>query len=188
MAEFLIRLSCRRLPEGTRDERYREWSAELPAILDDPGVRFRVRRDIRALRFAVGHVRTWLRPPKPWSWGTLAVVVAVGMAGEVTIALLPRQVSNFVVFSEFAAILIALRKHRGRQVIQVALHPARGDLATRMWLFSATGVVSYAALITAQFMGEPWLTTVGIVVGSAGMAFILIVPMILAALRRRPAG
>jgi hypothetical protein len=35
MAERLIAGACRGLPEPERDLRYREWTAELPAILDD---------------------------------------------------------------------------------------------------------------------------------------------------------
>ena len=38
IAEHLIRRACRRLPGDTRDERYREWAAELPAILHDHDV------------------------------------------------------------------------------------------------------------------------------------------------------
>jgi hypothetical protein len=39
IAELLIRVACRRLPGGVREERRREWCAELLAILDDPDVR-----------------------------------------------------------------------------------------------------------------------------------------------------
>jgi hypothetical protein len=56
-AEYLIRRACRRLPAGARDERYREWAAELPAILADPDLRPAVRQT-RAVRFAVGTIRT----------------------------------------------------------------------------------------------------------------------------------
>lgn len=57
LAGYLIRRACRRLPAGIRDERCREWTAELPAILDDPGVRSRTRRSLRALSFAADHAR-----------------------------------------------------------------------------------------------------------------------------------
>jgi hypothetical protein len=56
-AEYLIGRACRHLAADVRGDRYREWTAELPAILADPGVR-RVRRDARALRFAAGTIRT----------------------------------------------------------------------------------------------------------------------------------
>jgi hypothetical protein len=58
IAEYLIRRACRHLPAGMRDDRYREWTAELPAILADPDVRPGVVRTARALRFAVGAIRT----------------------------------------------------------------------------------------------------------------------------------
>src|SRR5215468_6110701 len=38
LASALIRGACRRLPDGARDDRRREWEAELAAILDDPAV------------------------------------------------------------------------------------------------------------------------------------------------------
>src|SRR5580693_4561661 len=36
LGESLVHRACRRLPGPTRDDRYREWAAELPAILHDP--------------------------------------------------------------------------------------------------------------------------------------------------------
>jgi Phospholipase_D-nuclease N-terminal len=58
IAERLIRVSCRRLPEDERAEHCREWSAELPAILDDTSVRPPVLRAVRALRYAAGAFKT----------------------------------------------------------------------------------------------------------------------------------
>ncbi len=58
IAEMLIRASCRQLPEDERDERRREWSAELPAILDDTSVRLPIMRVVRALRYSAGISRT----------------------------------------------------------------------------------------------------------------------------------
>ena len=55
LSEYLIRCACRRLPAATRDERFREWTAELPAILSDPAVRLRWHRAARMLRFAAGN-------------------------------------------------------------------------------------------------------------------------------------
>lgn len=62
-AERLIRRACRRLPGDTRDERYREWAAEVPAILHDPDLCFAVRRSARALRFAAGTLTSARRSP-----------------------------------------------------------------------------------------------------------------------------
>src|ERR1039457_1070564 len=53
IAENLTRRACRYLPGETRDERCREWAAELPAILHDPGIRFAPLRSAPA------------RPPPP---------------------------------------------------------------------------------------------------------------------------
>jgi Phospholipase_D-nuclease N-terminal len=54
VAQHLIARACRRLPGEAGDERYREWAAELPAILADPDVGSGVRRSARALGYAAG--------------------------------------------------------------------------------------------------------------------------------------
>jgi hypothetical protein len=54
LAGSLIRRACRHLPEDIRGERYREWTAELAAILDDPDIRLPPVRAARALGFAAG--------------------------------------------------------------------------------------------------------------------------------------
>ena len=58
LAQRLIRHACRRLPVDVREECQREWTAELPVILDDPEVRFAVRRMLRVLMFAADQRRT----------------------------------------------------------------------------------------------------------------------------------
>jgi hypothetical protein len=55
--EYLVGRSCRYLPSPIRDERYREWTAELPAILNDPGTRPAVRRAVRMLCYAADTIR-----------------------------------------------------------------------------------------------------------------------------------
>jgi DivIVA domain-containing protein len=57
VGEYLIGRACRHLPAEARDERYREWAAELPAILADPDVRPAARRAARMLRYASGTIR-----------------------------------------------------------------------------------------------------------------------------------
>jgi hypothetical protein len=57
IGEYLIARACRHLPAEARDERYREWVAELPAILRDPGVRPAARRAARMLGYASGTIR-----------------------------------------------------------------------------------------------------------------------------------
>ena len=58
LAGWLIGRAGRHLPAAARAEREREWTAELPAILADPDVRSGLLRSARALRFAVGTIRT----------------------------------------------------------------------------------------------------------------------------------
>jgi hypothetical protein len=57
IGEYLIARACQHLSAEARDERYREWVAELPAILRDPDVRPAARRAARMLRYASGTIR-----------------------------------------------------------------------------------------------------------------------------------
>ena len=50
---YLIGLASRLLPGGIRDERRREWTAELPAILEDPDTRLAAHRAVRMLGYPV---------------------------------------------------------------------------------------------------------------------------------------
>jgi hypothetical protein len=45
--EYLVRRACQRLPQDIREERYREWTAELPVILRDPQIRLAPLRAVR---------------------------------------------------------------------------------------------------------------------------------------------
>ena len=69
LADHMIRRACRRLPGEAGDERYREWAAELPAILSDPdvgsGIGARMRRSARALGYAAGISRCARRLGRP---------------------------------------------------------------------------------------------------------------------------
>ena len=65
LGEYLLRRACQRLPRGIRQERYREWAAELPAILQDPQIRHsppgvvdRQPTGSRQARINAAHVRT----------------------------------------------------------------------------------------------------------------------------------
>ena len=75
VAERVIRRGCRRLPGEAGGERYREWTAELPAILRDPDVRSAPARTARMLRYAAGAYRAGRRlrgsvgSPRPVSGG-----------------------------------------------------------------------------------------------------------------------
>jgi hypothetical protein len=63
IGEFLVGRACQRLPRKIRDERYREWAAELPVILHDPEIRFSLRRAARMLAYALGTIRGAALPP-----------------------------------------------------------------------------------------------------------------------------
>jgi DivIVA domain-containing protein len=46
LGEYLVRRASRHLPAEIRDGRYREWAAELPAILHDPEIKLAARRAV----------------------------------------------------------------------------------------------------------------------------------------------
>ena len=99
IGEWLIRTACRRLPADVRAEQRREWTAELPAILDDQSIHPSFLRTLRALIFCIGISRTARlmsgsaragsrhTSDSPWRTGTVktgpadvAVRVVVGLA------------------------------------------------------------------------------------------------------------
>jgi hypothetical protein len=55
--EHLVARACRRLPAGIREERYREWVAELPVILHDRDAGPAPRRVVHMLIFAADTLR-----------------------------------------------------------------------------------------------------------------------------------
>ena len=57
LGEYLVGRACQRLPQEAREERYREWAAELPAILHDPQIRLAPRRAARMLGYAADTLR-----------------------------------------------------------------------------------------------------------------------------------
>jgi hypothetical protein len=57
IGEYLVARACRRLPAGARQTRYREWAAELPAILHDRDAGPAPRRVLRMLTFAADTLR-----------------------------------------------------------------------------------------------------------------------------------
>jgi hypothetical protein len=57
LGEYLVGRACRRLPRDVREERCREWAAELPVILHDPQVRFAPWRAARMLGYAADTLR-----------------------------------------------------------------------------------------------------------------------------------
>lgn len=57
LARWLISRACSHLPGETRDDRYREWTAELHAIVQDPQISSRARRSARGLLYAADQNR-----------------------------------------------------------------------------------------------------------------------------------
>jgi hypothetical protein len=55
--EYLVARACRRLPAEIREQRYREWVAELPVILHDRDAGPAPRRVLRMLTFAADTLR-----------------------------------------------------------------------------------------------------------------------------------
>ncbi|HUB39360.1 MAG TPA: PLDc N-terminal domain-containing protein [Streptosporangiaceae bacterium] len=114
IAEMFIRASCRRLPEDERGERCREWSAELPAILDDTSVRLPLQRAVRALRYSAGISRTTRqlrrasgRPAKAGSAGWRDGAMPVRPAGPGSRMTIGAIVWLIVIF----AAVVLLRAH-----------------------------------------------------------------------------
>ena len=90
MGEYLVGRACQRLPQDIRAERYREWAAELPAILHDPQIRLAPLRAARMLGYAADTLRGTAmtlararrRAPRMTAWLYLMLV-----AGLVSVAL-----------------------------------------------------------------------------------------------------
>ena len=101
----MIRGSCRRFPADVGADRYREWTAELSAILDDASIRSSFLRALRALAFCAGIATTARQLSRParadyrsagnerWRTGAprtrpgaMAVRVAIGLAAYLIVA------------------------------------------------------------------------------------------------------
>ena len=92
IGEYLVRGACQQLPPGIREERYREWAAELPAILHDPQIRPAPRRAVRMLGYAADTLRGTIITPGsargriPRMCAGLPVVCLVAGLGAVSLA------------------------------------------------------------------------------------------------------
>jgi hypothetical protein len=63
LGEYLVGQACQRLPPDMRQERYREWTAELPAVLHDQRIRPAAHRVVRMLGYAADTIRAAGRTP-----------------------------------------------------------------------------------------------------------------------------
>jgi hypothetical protein len=98
IAEYLIRRACRHLPDDIRDERCREWTSELPAILHDPAARFAPLRSARAFFYAADTGRS-ARSLNRAARGPLALTRA---------ALILRLIAGAGIYLSVVALTIAL--------------------------------------------------------------------------------
>lgn len=85
LGEYLVGRACQELPRDIREERYREWAAELPAILRDPQIRPALRRAARMLGYAADTFRgtlTGVRAPRrmPLMTAALSLLLLASMA------------------------------------------------------------------------------------------------------------
>lgn len=113
LSEYLVSRACRYLPSEIRDERYREWTAELPYILHDPDVRFTYLRILRMLAFASDHCRSALASRGrqiPADLSRLGATAVEGVFGVVVaVARVVRGIA-FVVVAPAAAASIAISR------------------------------------------------------------------------------
>jgi hypothetical protein len=115
--EWLVSRACRRLPPDAREERYREWAAELPVILHDPQFRAAPRRAVRMLCYAADTfrgtamtpVRAWRRPSRLTAALSLVLLGAlIGVAWNIwTIARAPGHGENYLQLA-WALLIVAV--------------------------------------------------------------------------------
>jgi hypothetical protein len=63
IGEYVVGLACHQLPRDIRQERYREWAAELPIILHDRQIGTAPLRAARMLGYAADTLRGAARTP-----------------------------------------------------------------------------------------------------------------------------
>lgn len=162
IGECLIGRASRLLPAEIRDERCREWTAELPAILRDPDTRLAVHRAARMLGYAAGVV--WgTALARGGARGRLTAVMAV-VAGLCTACFLVIMVTNtwravqapgdWVPYFWIAAGSICLARLGGVVAprIRRAAKPMEGV---------RDAVVAYAAMIIPDWLLSRLLCAVG---------------------------
>jgi len=164
VGEFLVSRAAASLPAAVRDERRREWAAELPVILGDPEVKSAAARAGRMLWFAADTMRgtvlrdTALRPGRARHRG--AHRGPVSKKGEIKVAL--------VLVGVGAALLAAMAIMFALEAFAVYWVTFGVNQAYYV-AFYVTFVVTYLAILAARFRwwrpsGADWLRW-----GSAGL-------------------
>lgn len=147
LGEYLLGRACQRLPQDTREERYREWAAELPAILHDPKIRLAPRRAIRMLGYAADtfrgtalmHARA--RRPTPAMTATLSTLLIADLVNVTwniwNIAGAPGLPLNYLRLA-WSLVLVAypismLRRSAARPTTLIAIGGALPGAAVSLW-------------------------------------------------------
>jgi hypothetical protein len=147
IGEYLIGRACRRLPEDIREDRYREWAAELPAILHDPQIRFASRRAAIMLGYAADmsrgatltHVRAKRQTPVlTAALGLLLIADLVVVTCNIwNIAAAPGHPLNYLRLA-WSLLLLAypismLRRAAARATTLIAISGAVAGTAVSLW-------------------------------------------------------
>jgi hypothetical protein len=84
LGEYLVHRACQQLPPDMRENRYREWAAELPAILHDPQIRRTPWRAARMLGYAADTLRGTIMTPGRARGRFPSVSAALGLVFPIT--------------------------------------------------------------------------------------------------------
>jgi hypothetical protein len=145
LGEYLVRRACHRLPQDTREERYREWAAELPAILHDPQIRPAPRRAFRMVGYAADTFRGTMSPvraPRRMSSATAALslllLLLVLVSWDIwTTARAPGHGLNYLQLA-WALLLLAfpiskLVRSTARRTVLIVISGTLAGVAVNLW-------------------------------------------------------
>jgi hypothetical protein len=145
LGEYLVGRACRRLPPDVGEERYREWAAELPAILHDPQIRLAPWRAARMLGYAADTLRgtamTAARPLTPRVTAWLYLLLAVYLVNVVwniwVIVQAPGYGPNYLLLT-WALLLVAfpismLVRSTTRVIMLIAVSAPLTGVAVSLW-------------------------------------------------------
>jgi hypothetical protein len=132
LGEYLVGRACQRLPQDVREERCREWAAELPVILHDPQVRFAPWRAARMLGYAADTLRGTAMTPGAIARNRqallfLVICLVVAAANTWAIVRTPGNGPNYLGLTGsllFAAYFIGRLAHAPERMITVLLFSA----------------------------------------------------------------
>jgi|SRR5215467_7395848 len=181
IGECLIGLACQQLPEDIREERHREWVAELPAILHDPQVRLASWRAVRMLGYAADtlrgtamtHARARSRPPRMTA--LLCLLLVAGLVPVVwniwTIVRAPGHALNYVQLTSsllLVAFPVSMLVHAAARVtVLIAVSGTLAGVVISLWnvVQSPGDWVNYftaawlSLLLLALWLASRWART-----------------------------